>query len=119
MRDAEAFDIAEDFECVETGHDYICGAESKHGERDYSGGVREWRDAEADGIGAFTAPVVGSHFRHRAPGKAGDADAFGWSGSAAGGNEAYETIGIAEGVGPLDVWCGAIIRVRAALHEFF
>src|SRR5271170_781290 len=119
MRDAEAFDIAEDFECVETGHDYICGAESKHGERDYSGGVREWRDAEADGIGAFTAPVVGSHFRHGAPGEAGDADAFGWSGGAAGGNEADETIGIAASVSPFDILRGGGFGIGAALHEFF
>src|SRR5580658_3885743 len=104
MRDAEAFDIAEDFERVETGHDHVGGAESEHGESDYPGGVRKRGYAEADGIAGFAAPVMRSHFRHGAPGEAGDADTFGWSSGAAGGNEANETIGIATRVGPFDIW---------------
>src|SRR5271154_3900427 len=104
MRDAVAFDVAHDFERVETGHDHVCGAQREHCEGHYASGVRKRRDAEADGIAGFTAPVVRSHFRHGAPGEAGDAHAFGWSGGAAGGNEPYETIGIAAGVGPFDIW---------------
>src|SRR5271156_5560081 len=119
MRDVEAFDIAEDFERVETGHDYVRGAESEHGEGDHSGGVRKRGDAEADGITGVAAPVVGSHFRHGAPGEAGDADAFGWSGGAAGGNEADETIGIAASVSPFDILRGGGFGIGAALHEFF
>ena len=104
MRHAESSDIAQDFEGVEAGHDYVGSAESEHGEGDYSGCVRKRGDAEADGIGGFAAPVVRGHFRHGAPGEAGDADAFRWAGGAAGRDEADETIGIAAVVGPFDFW---------------
>src|SRR5580704_4555330 len=123
MRDAEALDIAEDFERVETGHDHVGGAESEHGEGDYSSGVRKRGYAEADGIAGFAAPVMRSHFRHGAPGEAGDADTFGCSSGAAGWNEAYEPIGVAVGVCPVDLVGGGIPGVGVGfggmLHEFF
>src|SRR3984885_3283925 len=121
MGDAEAFDVAEDFEGVETRHDHVGGAESEHGERDYSGCVRKRGYAEADRIAGGAAPVMRSHFRHGAPAEAGDADTFGWSSGAAGGNEAYEPIGIAAGVGPVELIYGGIagVGIRAPSHEFF
>src|SRR6202041_1275106 len=102
MGDAEAFDVAEDFEGVETRHDPVGGAESEHGERDYSGCVRKRGYAEGDRIAGGAAPGMRPHSGHGAPAEAGAAGAFGWSSGAAGGTQAYEPIGIAAGVGPVE-----------------
>jgi hypothetical protein len=45
MGDPEAFDIVQDLERVETGHDYVGGAQCEHGERHYACCVRKWRNA--------------------------------------------------------------------------
>src|SRR5580704_13584504 len=103
MRDAETFDMAEDLERLEAGHDYVGRADGEHGEGDYSGGVGKRGHAEADGIAGIAAPVVRSHFRHGAPAEAGNADAFGRAGGAAGGDQAYQTIGIAASVCPVAI----------------
>lgn len=48
MRDLVMLDVAQHFPCIELGHDDVGGADSGHGEGDYSGRMGKRRSIQAN-----------------------------------------------------------------------